>query len=1005
MNIAELGIRIDTTGADKATSDLDKLTAAGDRAEQSTTGLMGEINALEKSLSQGAKSTQELAKQRDTLARLTKAGAYNESEFARITKDLDKQQVSLVKSTLDEQKALNSLLAAIDPAQAKLSKLDSQVQSLGKAFDQGKLTQQQYSAALSKIDSKYSELDKGASAMSRLGLNTRQAQENVVQLGNALSTGDVGSGLRAITQLGAEAKISAASIASIAVPAGIAAAAIGTVVFAWIDGQREASAFNRALSVGNNAAGLTADGLQAVARRAADVTRNFSASREAAIALAESGKVSADQLQNLTEASAAIATFTGKGADEVAKGFASMGRSASVAAENISQQYGLITYEQYQSIKAIEDNGGAQEALDALSATLNENAQSRLKRYRESLSDIERVWDDIKEATKRAYAEVRGEIFPDATKQLELVRRQIKFIQENPLTSAIPSFFTNGLKSRDEVLAGYEAQATALEGQIKLTDEQTKEQSELDKANQRLIDLQKGLDAQMDNISPLARRTKAVKDLKTQFFELYEASERTGTKSPLLDGVDFDGKNFSGGAYDSLLKGINDRIKDRRTPKAKAYTEDAGTKALDNAKQQYAVLLQQESAIDKQSLSSEKIGVQAQALIKFEQQLADIKEKKTLTAEQKSLLANQELIRAQLKRNADLEASIIKQQQGVEAVKQAEKDRIELLKLTGQALAANAAESGILEAEQRLKFEREGNVEALKRLDTLKKIRDVNLRASQKTDTVEGVSKAPQAAGLDAVVGGAASEITRLDQSAKELSDWREKELQRQKEYLKLKAINEETYNERVSNINTQSQDNQAKIEDARNKASLESASEFFGTLATLTQSENKKLAAIGKAAAIAQATVDGFLAAQKALASFPPPFNFIAAAAVGVATAANVAGIAGVGFMDGGYTGNGRRDEVAGPVHRGEYVFDAQATSRIGVGNLEALRSGNITASAAPIVAASRAPASSGAGNPIQITQHNSYPGISSANEAKKSSAQASRDTVRAIDKARRHI
>lgn len=1005
MNIAELGIRIDTTGADKATADLDKLTAAGDRAEQSTTGLMGEINALEKSLSQGAKSTQELAKQRDSLARLTKAGAYNESEFARITKDLDKQQVALVKSTLDEQKALNSLLAAIDPAQAKLSKLDSQVQSLGKAFDQGKLTQQQYNAALSKIDSQHSELDKGASAMSRLGLNTRQAQENVVQLGNALSTGDVGSGLRAITQLGAEAKVSAASIASIAVPAGIAAAAIGTVVYAWIDGQREASAFNRALSVGNNAAGLTADGLQAVARRAADVTQNFSASRDAALALAESGKVSADQMQNLTEASAAIATFTGKGADEVAKGFASMGRSASTAAENISQQYGLITYEQYQSIKAIEDNGSAQEALDALSATLNENAQSRLKRYRESLSDIERVWDDIKEATKRAYAEVRGEIFPDATKQLELVRRQIKFIQDNPLTSAIPSFFTNGLKSRDEVLAGYEAQAAALEGQIKLTGEQTKEQSELDKANQRLIDLQKGLDAQMDNVSPLARRTKAIKDLRTQFFELYEASERTGTKSPLLDGVDFDGKNFSGGAYDSLLKGINDRIKDKRTPKAKAYTEDAGTKALDNAKQQYAVLLQQESAIDKQSLSSEKIGAQAQALIKFEQQLADIKEKKTLTAEQKSLLANQELIRAQLKRNADLEASITKQQKGIEAVKQAEKDRIELLKLTGQALAANAAESGILEAEQRLKYEREGNVEALKRLETLKKIRDVNLRASQKTDTVEGVSKAPEAAGLDAVVGGAASEITRLDKAAKELDDWRQKELEKQKAYFDLKELNEDKYFERVSNINKQSQDNQSKIEDARNKASLENASEFFGTLATLTQSENKKLAAIGKAAAVAQATVDGFLAAQKALAAFPPPFNFVAAAAVGVATAANIASIAGVGFMDGGYTGNGRRDEVAGPVHRGEYVFDAQATSRIGVGNLEALRSGNITASAAPAMAANSVPSARSSGStPVQPVFHYNFPGITNAAEAKKSTAQASRQAVRAINQAGRY-
>jgi phage-related minor tail protein len=61
------------------------------------------------------------------------------------------------------------------------------------------------------------------------------------------------------------------------------------------------------------------------------------------------------------------------------------------------------------------------------------------------------------------------------------------------------------------------------------------------------------------------------------------------------------------------------------------------------------------------------------------------------------------------------------------------------------------------------------------------------------------------------------------------------------------------------------------------------------------------------------------------------------------VAAVATTSAMAGAGFMDGGYTGHGRRDEVAGPVHRGEYVFDAEATARIGVGNLEALSDGRI--------------------------------------------------------------
>lgn len=130
-----------------------------------------------------------------------------------------------------------------------------------------------------------------------------------------------------------------------------------------------------------------------------------------------------------------------------------------------------------------------------------------------------------------------------------------------------------------------------------------------------------------------------------------------------------------------------------------------------------------------------------------------------------------------------------------------------------------------------------------------------------------------------------------------------------------------------------------AAIDIRYREARLESTRTMLDTLASLQSSSNKKLAAIGKAAAIAQATIDGVLAVQKALASAPPPLNFVQAAIVGAVAAANVAQIA--GFERGGYTGNGGTKAVAGVVHGQEYVFDAVATRRIGVPALEALRRG----------------------------------------------------------------
>lgn len=49
-------------------------------------------------------------------------------------------------------------------------------------------------------------------------------------------------------------------------------------------------------------------------------------------------------------------------------------------------------------------------------------------------------------------------------------------------------------------------------------------------------------------------------------------------------------------------------------------------------------------------------------------------------------------------------------------------------------------------------------------------------------------------------------------------------------------------------------------------------------------------------------------------------------------------------GFANGGYTGDGRKYEPAGIVHRGEYVMPQDAVKRLGIQNLEAIRSGTVS-------------------------------------------------------------
>ncbi|NNA20465.1 tape measure protein [Pseudomonas lundensis] len=303
------------------------------------------------------------------------------------------------------------------------------------------------------------------------------------------------------------------------------------------------------------------------------------------------------------------------------------------------------------------------------------------------------------------------------------------------------------------------------------------------------------------------------------------------------------------------------------------------------------------------------------------------------------------------------------------AMNEAQNDQVQLLTLTGQLRAANTLKSSIDDAAQLVEYERQGNFEAAKRLETMIKIRDVNLKASLKPGTVEGVSEATQLGGLDTSAGGAYGEIKRLNDEAAKVDAWRTMELEKQRAYLDLKGVNEATYAERVANIHKQSRESLTKIEGAKNAAIITSSADFFGNMATLSQSGNKKLAAVGKAAAIAQATMQGFVAVQNALAVQPYPLGMALAVSAGVVAAANVASIAGVGFSGGGYTGPGGVHEEAGVVHKGEVVWSQKDIQRFGgVAAVEALRKGDVSAVTSPSVSRRSLAAVSGGAPQIKI-------------------------------------
>lgn len=134
------------------------------------------------------------------------------------------------------------------------------------------------------------------------------------------------------------------------------------------------------------------------------------------------------------------------------------------------------------------------------------------------------------------------------------------------------------------------------------------------------------------------------------------------------------------------------------------------------------------------------------------------------------------------------------------------------------------------------------------------------------------------------------------------------------------------------------------------NEMKLANTADFFGTLASVTSRGTGVVAGISKAAAVAEATIQGYLAVQKALASAPPPWNFAAAAAVALKTGAQVAGIlsTNVGsFATGGqFMVQGR-----GGVDQNNINMNVSRGERVTIETPQQQRANDNSTSAAPVV------------------------------------------------------
>ncbi|WP_242014207.1 phage tail length tape measure family protein [Klebsiella quasipneumoniae] len=824
----------------------------------------------------------------------------------------------VTKATDEEKQSLSELLDRIDPVNAALNKLDKQQQDLAKFKSKGMVDTDTFDLYSKKIEETRNrltgfrdDLGKTGQSAAQTAFAMRMIPAQMTDIIVGLSTGQ--SPFMVLMQQGGQLKDMFGGIGpaikgvggyvlGLINPVTLAAAAVGVLGLAYHKGSQEQDEFYKSLTLSGNLVGKTTGQLAEMAARVSVVANSTTGVTAATLnQIVSSGKVAAESLERVTTAVVEISEATGIATEKLVGDFNDIAADPVAAITKLNDQYHFLTLATYNQIKALQDEGNQQDAARVASDAYANAMQQRANDFHQNLGILERAWDSLAKTAKGAWdamLDIGRE--QTGTERISQIRKELDWIDK----AAGGKVFFGGRK------AELEDELNNLQSQITTEGVLTEIISSHDKAEQQRIKTQQEADrVNQQYLSNADKRNKAIK----QQSEFLKAGAITAEQ------------------YAKNVSRINEMYKDPKppkTPKGKAYTEDAATRLLDQINQQTAAM---QSQLD----ASDKLNSATQARVKFEQQIADLKSKTQLTADQKSILSRSDEILQAYKQQEALQNSV--------------KTLDDYRKMQEQVKTKDERTNDLLKTRLEL-------LEKAKATGQLKPGEYEKTRADiyQNTDmqlpsTVRNVvgNLTPTGGRLSGTFEGMQGQINEYGQAQQELQRW----LAAQEEaYAKAGEITAEG-EARMTSIRQRAADANQVIEAQKNTIISAATQSLFDSTAEIMRTGFGEQSAIYKvafAASKAFAIADSMVKIQQAIASgavsAPYPANIIAMASIAAQTASivsNIQAVSGVGFASGGYTGPGGKYQPAGIVHKGEYVFDQASTNRIGVSQLEALRNG----------------------------------------------------------------
>lgn len=940
---SRLAIIIDSSGAEKKADSLavalDKMTQSGDQAVATITKVSRAtdeekeaLNKLRAAIDPIGAAINTVGRRFSELKKYFDKGLIDEEEFRSLSKMLNDttEELSGVAQAQREAEKAGKLAAAqqeaqaqafqrmidrIDPLTAALRNLDQQQSDLNAALESGKINPSQYDTYSKKIQETRREVN-GAAQAERDAAKAHDEQVAALRRLEA-QIDPVGEAFRRLNEQ--QRQLDSAKASGMLSP--LAYDRLNSKLSETREGLEKTQT---QLGRTSQSAAQTANAMRMIPAQMTDIVVGLSTGQSPFMVLMQQGGQLKDMFGGIGPAIKGVTTYV-------------MGlvNPYSVAAAAV----GLLTYAVYQNRQEIV----AATKIATTSLGANGDAAERLALNMVAISDkTGQAIDDVgnmfittndgaSEAINKlidvgySYDEARQKVaqykdsanFTALNTDIDQHRREILKIGDSWTAAAIKvkNYYTAADKGRQNVALG-----GAIDPTMRFIGQAIDLQSTM---NTLTIEGNKAVSESVDWINKEYLATDRVAGAEARLKEARAQARK----------ITFSGNKEAIEQANALIAAREKELEQAKkgqqpkTPKGKTYSDDAATRLLDQINQQTAAM---QSQLD----ASDKLNSATQARVKFEQQIADLKSKTQLTADQKSILSRSDEILQAYKQQEALQNSVKtlddyrKMQEQVKSKDEQTNDLLKTrLELLEKAKATGRLKPGEYEKTRADIYQNTDN---------------------QLPSTVRSVvgNATPTGGQLSGTFGGMQQQYSQLDQAQKDLDAW----LARQEEaYAKAGVITAEG-EARMQKTRADAANAAAVIEAQKNAIITSTTQSMMDSgLSILAngfgeQSGIYKAAfAASKAYAIAQSMV-AINAGIAQAASLPFPSNLMAMATVALETAnivSNIKAVADTGFATGGYTGPGGKYQPAGIVHKGEYIFDQASTNRIGVSNLEALRNG----------------------------------------------------------------